>query len=102
MREIKFQARDAITGKWDTFTLAMLHHGVAREFMYVDWREYTGRKDKNGKEIYEGDILSAKNGWQVVVDMTEFATMQYISGVCDKIKVIGNIYENSELLEANR
>ena len=82
-----------------------------REFERVD---YTGLRDKNGTEIYEGDILvSGKNYWRVVFltggfvmsrikksDNTEVpntATLSYF--INDAVKIIGNIYENPELLE---
>lgn len=67
--------------------------------------QYTGLHDKNGKEIYEGDIISGyyaphevkmknigaeENGtlyaWNIDID------------VLDKTEVIGNIYENPELI----
>ena len=75
--------------------------------------QYTGLHDKNGKEIYEGDIIQILGGeyeqgfyeWNEKVQIKDliydgFNLMMTISQIGNKaIEVIGNIYENPELLK---
>ena len=80
--------------------------------------QFTGLKDKNGKEIYEGDILSGqhKNGgspMKVIYNEDEgtwYCSSLYSDSAwwlyrCTDGEIIGNIYEDQELLneeEENR
>ena len=83
------------------------------KFKNVVLMQYTGRKDKNRKEIYEGNIVVTGLGDVYLVQVKNFSDgygfhfakngylEKYIDGK-DTIEIIGNIYENPELYEENK
>ena len=114
MREIKFRAWDkhnkrmAMRTEWkpvwirddknDVYTLE------ARADEY-ELMQYTGLKDKNKKEAYEMDIIKFADGktneivWRDGGFTLRFSILSCLSELTEDWEVIGNIYENPELLK---
>ena len=69
----------------------------------IELMQFTGIKDKNGKEIFEGDIVKSSGGiyevkWDMVGGFYPFVDVNCLieDGI---VEVIGNIYENPELIK---
>lgn len=120
-REIKFRAWDnecKVIREYDDLKGLTLDALDASDF---ELEQYTGLKDKNGKEIYEGDILAwhsniyRKHDWVGLVlyrgagfavqeSDKSYSSPEWLDCACRKdaniIEVIGNVHTNPELLEA--
>ncbi|WP_349584757.1 YopX family protein [Leuconostoc citreum] len=122
MREIKFRAWNSVLHEYRTIDMNSGEHNLGMGFeakggigskvttLYRSAgdviEQYTGLKDFNGVEIYEGDILQDVDGGNIV-GFVEYddAFGEYDCGdnnlyECTRdCQVVGNIHENADLLE---
>ena len=116
-REIKFRAWKLDGGMHKPFDLTNL---VSDEYageswldcgdgLHIDHRtgwdslkimQYTGLKDKNGKEIYEGDVvhISGIGNYEITDICQDFDMLVNAIVEGDLNEIVGNIYENPELI----
>jgi hypothetical protein len=114
MREIKFRYYDKtkrVMRDWDyvktVHKLIVLEDNSDGE-SYSGWMQYTGFRDKNGTEIYEGDIIRSeyyydspvvfKDGCFMLGDIPFYEAKFVYPDIT--FEVIGNIYEHPHLLSS--
>lgn len=121
MRELKFRAWDRVKRKMlygvSPFNVRITDENeplLSLEYSKHDdceFEQYTGLKDKNGKEIYEGDVVGLK--WtkrlyvvtyriydaSFILENDEWEETIHLSLDKDDFEVFGNVHENPELLE---
>lgn len=116
MREIKFRGKTKVNG----WVYGFLCHdweikGPGGGIHIVNKNtvgQYTGLKDRNGKEIFEGDIVLVWENYKYIVKYSQdrggyypFATDDGCGCCAEEVasaessEIIGNIHENPELLE---
>lgn len=122
-REIKLRGKRLDNGKWVIGSLLQDDYGTCMIVEFVDhheqWHEvdpetvgeYTGLKDKNGEDIYEGDILSDGRLFHIKWDSRGASWTGEMNNdpeqqldLCFLItrkqtRVISNIHDNPELLK---
>jgi len=132
MKEIKFRAWDKEDKKmiYPQFLLqdddgcifgdgevAIHKDWIWEDMDYLEIMQFTGLKDKNGKEIYEGDIVQNSEGLigqelhyiftvifmhgNYILESEEDHEYNDYLGAVEPLEIIGNIYENPDLANNN-
>lgn len=129
MRDLSFRGKSETNGEWIN---GYYYYEISRESHGSDRRrekhhiftinydkfvvpetvgQYTGLKDKNGRKIFEGDIVKVYLAYKTIVCIVKWEDCSYVlqdikiqdykysMGKSFELEVIGNIYDNPELLE---
>lgn len=100
-RPLKFRAWDGTRFKWVIFPDSI---PIPQSLIWeMPMQQFTGLTDKNGKEVYEGDVVTYRDQFnnikQGVVEWDSGGFRVESGGLFKPEEVIGNIYENPELIE---
>ena len=121
MRNLKFRAWDTIDNEWK-------YSGHPHQPMWKFWEsvelgggyenvcQYTGLRDRNGKEIYEHDLVKVvapnsiikEERTGVALEVKDLLTMYQegnhwiFEAPADAMEVIGNVHENPELISSDK
>ena len=117
MREIKFRAWDKVKKEWilgkepfniigEVTVFDMVKQYSLGHLNDIEVMQFTGLLDKNGKEIYEGDIIKTIGEiGTVIYNAPSFMAIGVEQNIFDIVddyfigcEVIGNVYENKELI----
>lgn len=113
MREIKFRAWNGNTINYPESGCFASYGSICGESFTCAMSQYTGLKDINQKEIYEGDLVKFRSQMKkknligevkyicagFYVECIKDGALHRLDGDCYSEEVIGNIYENPELIE---
>jgi len=122
MKENEYRAWDELNktmSYWTMNDLCAWGEDKEKPNPFDKWMQYTGLKDKNGVEIYEGDIIRQHFGKEseivgnVIFSGFQYMCTQVVAGKdktnyfgynsedieLDRLEVIGNIYKNPGLLK---
>lgn len=104
MREILFKGKRISDGKWirgyyEEYPNGYAHIRTDEDTWYPvvpkSVGQYLGIIDKNGKKIFEGDIVTSSWGYHGLVELEPFIHALCESRISEDIEIIGNVHDGS-------
>lgn len=111
MREILFRGKLKCNGDWSYGNLIVKPNVISLitpddtplgRYGEIDPEtvgQYTGLTDRNGKKIFEGDIIKTKRHENITEHTYNDRSFSLTCELCLELEVIGNIYDNPELIK---